>query len=175
MQHTLKYCLALCFLFICFSLKAATIRHNFNTKSGKGTLVYVDATHYSSTDDEITYTLSGASFYVVSSVVCLKLSSSGHYTTISPAFHNLHSVEINYIPNKDLNENLLVQISTNGSKWDTLSPATHEKGHLVANTPTDGDYYVKILRSGGSETISISQIIYTTTSGDCNCFPYTAE
>ena len=175
MKHTLFQSLVFSLLFFTTVPAAADITHNFKEKAGAKTLVYVDATHYSSTDDDIVYTLSGAAFGIGTgtSNICLNLFSSGNYATVSPAFHNLHSIEINYLPSKELSANLLIQISTNGSSWSTLTPTGDPtKGHFIVNTPTDGDYYVKILRSGG-ENISISQITYT--FSDCNCFTYTPE
>lgn len=179
MLQTLKHSLALCFLFFCATSNAETITHNFHSKSFAGTLVN-DGSTTRSTNDGIVYTRGGdAEFYygTGTSNVCLNLFTSGDFATISPAFSNLDSVEVNYLPSKDLSANLLVQISANGSSWSTVTPTrVHDSGHFMAVLPTSGDYYVKILRSGG-EKISVTQITYyyTTSSSDCNCFIYTPE
>ncbi len=174
MKRTLFQGLVLALFILTAVPAAADITHNFQSKYSAGTLVTVDATHTSSTNDGIVYALSGAYFGAGTGTynVCLNLFTSGDYAIVSPALHTLHSITINYLPSEKLS-NIVVQLSTDGSNWTSVTPTTvYNTGNLVVTAPTDGDYFVKIRRSGG-KNVSITQISYN--FGDCNCFTYTPE
>lgn len=154
-------------------------------KSEAGTLVYVDATHYSSSDDGIVYALGGTAEFFwdyahrtgTGGTICLNLLASGDNVIVSPAFSNLNGVTISYMINQasDWGKYISVYLSTNGSDWTSITPSlSYTSTRIVVTPPSTGTYYVKIACVKNAN-ISISQITYTMSSSGCNCFPYVPE
>lgn len=187
MLQTLKHSLALCFLFFCATSNAETITHNFYSKSLAGTLVN-DGSTTRSTNDGIVYTLSGAKTafgYDVNhkggtgAVITLNLFSQYGYVTVSPAFSRLSGITISHIvetgKTNNLSSKLFVYLSTDSLNWASVTPTVvYGTGSVEVTPPAPGNYYVKIYNDSSWE-ISITQIVYTTSSSDCNCFIYTPE
>lgn len=187
MKQTRKYCLAACILFLCASSYAANITHNFNTKASELTLVN-DGSTTRSTNDGIVYTLSGAKTafgYDVNhkdgtgAVITLNLFSQYGYVTVSPAFSRLSGITISYDvktgKTNNLSSKLFVYLSTDSLIWASVTPTVVYGTESVEVTPpAPGNYYVKIYNDSSLE-ISITRIVYTTSSSDCNCFIYTPE
>jgi hypothetical protein len=190
MLQTLKHSLALCFLFFCATSNAETITHNFHSKSTLPdiTLETVDETHVRSTNDGIVYTLSGAKTafgYDVNhkdgtgAVITLNLFSQYGYVTVSPAFSRLSGITISHIvetgKTNNLSSKLFVYLSTDSLNWASVTPTVvYGTGSVEVTPPAPGNYYVKIYNDSKWE-ISITRIVYTTSSSDCNCFIYTPE
>lgn len=184
MLQTLKHSLALCFLFFCATSNAERITHNFHSKSLAGTLVN-DGSTTRSTNDGIVYAREGdAEFYYdylhptgTGATICLNFTKNGDNAIVSPAFNNLNSVTINYVIDKDSNleKYISVYLSTDGSDWASITPSlSYTSTHIVVTPPSTGTYYVKIACTKNAN-ISIFQIVYITSSSDCNCFIYTPE
>ena len=105
-------------------------------------------------------------------VISIVMTNTNDSVKITPALKHLTEATIVFLPQNESRTYLKVYASTDGINWGsplTGAAITYGTGYVTAHLE-EGDYYLKIVNTKGTEDVSITQMRYT--FENCNCFKY---
>ena len=187
MKRILLYIGALLSIIPYATVSAESITHNFDDMYDASPKQLVITPGSSSklatttTDDDLTYTVSGstnAKFWLDlhnregSKVISINLPSKNDFVTVYSPTDAVAQVTIRYYyPEDPSSDDIKVYASADGSSYSDMSATGGSRGIINANIPI-GSQYIKIVNKGNT-SISIYYIQYTLQT--CNCFRYVPE
>lgn len=156
------------------SLVARGVEHHFNDAAGT-TLTWKNSDYtigYMS--DGTIYTCRGGAYVkfvnkAEAGGICIDMKAYGDSVIISPAKRGLQEMNIYHYPSSAVT--MQVAVSTDSISWSPVS-STQKTGYVEV-TGLNGNYFVKLKRTGGSE-FYITGITYTLSDPCPNCHPVVA-